>query len=302
MTFRHTVCVPALHLDVESLRAYLAVLDTGGMTSAAERLGVTQSAVSWKLKRLEERVGRPLLIRDGHAVRPTRDGRALIDDARAIVELHDGAVWRLRTPGLSGKVKLGSNEEIDASRIASLLGRFKRSHPDATIEFLIDHTERLAKLVDTGKVDVAIMQVTDAQLRPDDALLWTDDLHWVTSSEWTFDEGPVPLITFGEQCFYRKLSQPILEAARIEYTDAFSGSATLGVRAAIEAGLGVGVMSSWHLGDDIVDWPRGQGLRPLPRVHQVARTVPGDTPAAAAALVAVIVDELNEPTLPTSDT
>ena len=73
MTTRHTVGMVALHLDVESLRAYLAVLDTGGMTRAAERLGMTQSAVSWKIKRLEERLGRPLLIRDGHAV---RDGLA----------------------------------------------------------------------------------------------------------------------------------------------------------------------------------------------------------------------------------
>jgi len=290
--------VSDLHLDVESLRTYLAVIDTGGMTRAAERLGVTQSAVSWKMKRLEERVGRPLLIRDGHKILPTRDGRALLDDARTIVELHDGAVWRLRRPELSGRIKLGSNEEIDATHIASLLGRFQRSHPNASIEFIIDHTERLARMVDAGRIDVALMQVTDAGLRHDDAVLWTDDLHWVTSREWTYDEGVVPLVTFGELCFYRKLSEPILEAAGIEYTNAFSGSATRGVRAAIQAGLGVGVLSSWHLGDDVIEWPRGETLPPLPRVHQIARTVPGDTAEAAAALVGVIEEELIEPSLP----
>ncbi len=284
-----------LQLDVESLRTYLAVLDTGGMTRAAERLDVTQSAVSWKIKRLEERVGRPLLIRDGHTVRPTRDGRALLDDARTIVELHDGAVWRLRSPELTGKIKLGSNEEIDATHIASLLGRFKRSHPNATIEFVIDHTERLATLVDSGMIDVALMQVTDRQLRKNDTVLWTDDLHWVTSSEWTYDEGTVPLVTFGDLCFYRKLSEPILDAAGIDHTNAFSGSATRGVLAAVQAGLGVGVLSSWYLGDDIIDWPRGESLPPLPRVHQVARTVPGETVAAATALVGVIAEQLVEP-------
>jgi DNA-binding transcriptional LysR family regulator len=49
-----------MQLDVESMRAYLAVLDWGSMTRAAEQLGLTQSAVSWKIKRLEGRVGRPL--------------------------------------------------------------------------------------------------------------------------------------------------------------------------------------------------------------------------------------------------
>jgi len=286
-----------LQLDVESLRTYLTVLDTGGMTRAAERLNLTQSAVSWKIKRLEERVGRPLLIRDGHDVRPTRDGRALLDDARTIVELHDGAVWRLRSPELSGKITLGSNEEIDAIDIAALLGRFKRSHPNAKIEFVIDHTERLATLVDTGQIDVALMQVTDRQLRDDDTLLWTDDLHWVTSAEWTYDTGTVPLVTFGDLCFYRTLSEPILAAAHIDFTHAFSGSATRGVLAAIQAGLGVGVLSSWYLNDDIIDWPRGTTLPPLPRVHQVARTVPGESAEAAHALVDVIAEQLVEPSV-----
>jgi DNA-binding transcriptional LysR family regulator len=281
-----------LHLDVESLRAYLAVLDAGGMTRAAERLDMTQSAVSWKIKRLEERVGRPLLIRDGHTLRPTRDGRALLDDARTIVELHDGAVWRLRSPELTGKVKLGSNEEIDSTHIASLLGRFKRSHPNATIEFVIDHTQRLSKLVDSGRLDVVLIQVTDQQLRPDDTVLWTDDLHWVVSPKWTYDTGTVPLITFGDLCFYRKLSEPILDAAGIDHVNAFSGSATSGVLAAIEAGLGVGVLSSWYLGDGVIDWPRGSTLPPLPRVHQIARTVPGERAATARALVDVIAEQL----------
>ena len=284
-----------LQLDVESLRTLLAVLDTGGMTRAAERLNVTQSAVSWKIKRLEERVGRPLLIRDGHTIRPTRDGRALIDDARTIVELHDGAVWRLHSPGLTGKIKLGSNEEIDATHIAALLGRFKRTHPNATIEFVIDHTERLAAMVDAGTLDVVLIQVTDEQLRADDTVLWSDDLHWVVNRAWPFDEGLVPLVTFGDLCFYRKLSEPILDAAGIEHTNAFSGSASRGVKAAIEAGLGVGVMSSWYVDDNIIDWPRGRSLPPLPRVHQIARTVPGESEAAATALVEVIAEQLTEP-------
>lgn len=286
-----------LQLDVESLRTYLAVLDTGGMTRAAERLDLTQSAVSWKIKRLEQRVGRPLLIRDGHTIRPTRDGRALLDDARAIVALHDGAVWRLRSSELTGTVKLGSNEEIDATQIASLLGRFKRSHPNATIEFVIDHTVRLAKLVDDGKLDVVLIQVTDDQLRPDDTILWTDQLHWVSSCVWTYDEGTVPLVTFGDLCFYRKLSEPILRSAGLDFTHAFSGSGTRGVVAAIEAGLGVGVLSSHFIGDDIIEWPRAESLPPLPHVHQIARTVPGDSAAAATALVGVIEEQLLEPSM-----
>ncbi len=288
---------PALQLDVESLRTLLAALDYGGMTRAAERLHMTQSAVSWKIKRLEERVGRPLLIRDGHSLRPTRDGRALIADARALVDIHDRAAARLQSSELSGTVKLGSNEEVDAARMASLLGRFKRDHPSASIEFVIDHSEHLMHQIDRGDIDVAIIQVDEAGLRPTDTVLWSDQLRWVTCCETvgTIDEV-VPLITFGAHCFYRSLSEPDLDAAGIEHVVAFSASSISGVQAAVAAGLGVGVIGSRYLGGDIVPWPMEAELPDLPAVHQVARVVPGENADVAAALVDLIAAELLEPT------
>ncbi len=287
--------MPAVQLDVESLRALLAVLDHGGMTRAAGHLHLTQSAVSWKIKRLEERVGRPLLIRDGHTIRPTRDGRALIDDARRLVDIHDRAAARLRSSELTGKVKVGSNEEVDAERMASLLGRFMRANPQTSIEFVIDHTEHLAKKIDAGEIDVAVIQVDEHDLRRDDLVLWTDVLCWVTSCESTYDDGAIPLVTFGEHCFYRSLSEPLLTSHGIDFTIAFSVASTGGVRAAVEAGLGVGVLSSRQLGGDVVEWKRGREVPPLPRIYQIARTVPGERPAVAAALIDAIADELREP-------
>ncbi len=163
-----------LQLDIESMRTLLAVLDYGGMTRAAERLNMGQSAVSRKIQRLEERVGRPLLIRDGHAVRPTREGRLLLSDARAMVELHDRAVARLASSEVTGTVKLGCNGEINSSRIASLLRTFKYRHPGATVEFTLDHTGALVDRVDDGSLDIGIIQVTDERARPTDIELWWD--------------------------------------------------------------------------------------------------------------------------------
>jgi DNA-binding transcriptional LysR family regulator len=105
----------------------------------------------------------------------------------------------------------------------------------------------------------------------------------------------VPLITFGENCFYRALSEPILAANNIDYAVAFSVPSTAGVYSAIEAGLGVGVIGSRELCGDIVEWARGAALPPLPVVHQIARTVPGESPDVAAVLRDAIVAELTEP-------
>lgn len=287
-----------MQLDVESLRTLITVLDHGSMTRAAEHLDLSQSAVSWKIKRLEDRVRRPLLIRDGRNLRPTRDARALLDDARQIVEIHDRAAARFSTTELRGTVKLGANEEVDASRMASLLGQFHRTHPGATIEFLIDHTEILMRDVEQAKVDVAVVQVDDDHLRSTDTVLWSSPLRWVTSAEWSFDPNEtVPLITFGEHCFYRAISTPILGSAGIDHVVAFSGSSINGVRSAVAAGLGVGVLGEHYLDDAVVPWAPGDDLAPLPTVHQIIRTVPGDTRDIADALVDAIASALLEPVL-----
>lgn len=284
-----------MQLDVESLRTFLAVLDQGSMTGAARTLDLTQSAVSWKIKRLEERVGRPLLVRNGRSIRPSRDGRALEDEARAIVGAHDRAVARLDRSALAGRVRLGSNEEITASRLVSVLGTFNRVHPDAWIEVVVDNSLDLSGAVDRGELDVAVLQIGADELRPDDTVLWTEQLAWVTSSETPYDEGEIPLVTFGPSCNYRAVSEPLLEAAGIDHWVAFSGQTTAGVKAAVEVGLGVAVLGSRFLGGEIVPWKRGDELGELPEMYEVARIDADDPSPLARALIDVIVNEINEP-------
>ena len=283
-----------MQLDVESLRTFLAVLDRGGMTKAAQHLGLSQSAVSVKIKRLEEKVGRTLLIRDGHTLRPSRDGRDLLDDARLIVSTHDRAVSRLRTTDLGGTVRLGHNEEISPERVAGVLGRFRRANPSVTVEFHFGATQTMVDAIDAGEFDVAVIQVRDDELRDDDVILWSDRLHWVASAESQHDEGPVPLITFGDCCFYRTISEPMLDEAGIEYTVGMSVATSVGVRAAVAAGLGVGILAARYIGDDVVEWDRGTKAGALPVVHQIARTVPGELPEVAAELRSALVNELQE--------
>ena len=281
-----------MQLDIESLRVLLAVLDHGGMTRAAERLHLGQSAVSRKIQRLEDRVGRPLLIRDGHTLRPTRDGRALLDDARAMVELHDRAVARLESSDLTGTVRLSSNGEIDAAQIAGLLCTFNHRYPKASVEFSLDHTGGLVDKVQAGAIDVAMFQVTEESLRPTDIKLWSEHLTWVTSATAPHTDQPVPMLDFGEHCYYNAFTHKILEQADIPFHTVFSASSSADVRAAVAAGIGVAVMGARYLGGEIVPWRPPADLQPLPEVYQIIRTVPGERPEAVEALVNTIQNEL----------
>ncbi len=281
-----------MQLDIESLRVLLTVLETGGMTSAAERLHMGQSAVSRKVQRLEDKAGQPLLIRDGHTLRPTRAGRALLPDAKAMVELHDQAAARLSCSELSGTVSLSSNGEVDMAQIASLLGAFRRRHPATDVAFSVDHTGGLSDWVDAGELDVVILQVIDAALRPTDIKLWTEDLVFVTSASDPFVDQPIPFLDFGDCCYYNEFTHGILERAGISFRTVFSAASSKDVRAAVQAGIGVAVMSARYLGGDVVEWKPPAPLDPLPHINQIIRTVPGERPEVVSALVETIRNEL----------
>jgi len=262
------------------------------MTRAAERLNVGQSAVSRKIQRLEQRVGRPLLIRDGHTLRPTREARALLGDARAMVDLHDRAVARLQSSDITGTVKLSCNGEVNTHQIASLLGTFKCRNPGATVEFTLDHTGSLTDWVDTGTIDLAILQVTQDALRTTDIKLWTENLSWVTSASEGSHGVPVPLIDFGPCCHYSEFTHRILKDAGIDFKPVFSAASSLDVGAAVEAGIGVAVMSSRYVEGAIVEWQPPVELKALPEVIQIIRSVPGERQDAVAALIDTIQKEL----------
>lgn len=281
-----------MNLDVESLRAFLAVLDQGGMTAASKRLNLSQSAVSRKILRLEDRIGRPLFGRDGHSLRLSRDGRALLPDARAIVELHDRAVARLQSSELSGTVRLGSNGEVDATQIASMLGRFKLRHPGADVEFVLDHSGQLPQWLDSGKLDLAIFQVGEQDLRSDDIVLWTEELSWATNYAYDFSDGVIPLVDFGNHWFYSDFSRGFLEAAGLDYRVVFSAESSSDVRAAVEAGIGIAVLATRYLGGAVVEWDQGASLGVLAPVYEILRSDPGPQGEAVAALVETIQDQL----------
>lgn len=283
-----------MQLDVESLRAFITVLDLGGMTAAADALDISQSAVSWKIKRLEERVGRELLVRDGRQLSPSRDGRELLEYARTIVATHDAAVTRLSATGLEGTVKLGSTEEASALCTGAVCGRFSRIHPNVDLDFHVDRSSRLASMVAANELDVAVLQLRAHDIRARDTVLWHDTLMWVSSPDWTYDEGTVPLITFGEDGFYRPIAEAALRDADIPHRVAFSGPSTAGVLSAVAAGIGVALLSSRSVSDDVIKWPRGDTVEHGQPVVNVARAARGAASKVAAELLADIRAELGE--------
>lgn len=102
----------ARNLDLTALRAFVAVVDAGGVTRAAGLLNLTQSAVSMQLKRLEESLGLALFLRSARKLMLTPEGDQLLTHARKMLAINDEALARLGLAGHEGEIRLGVPHDI----------------------------------------------------------------------------------------------------------------------------------------------------------------------------------------------
>jgi DNA-binding transcriptional LysR family regulator len=287
--------IRAMRLDTESLRALKLVAEVGGVTEAAAHLCLSQSAVSWKLRRLEERVGHTLLHRDGRTLRPTVHGRELIAFAERILAAHDAAVERLRGSAVTGSVRLAATDDLAVGRLAEIAGRFRDMHPDVHLQIRVDASLAVADLVDAGEVDLGLMPVESGGLREGDVRLWHDDLVFVQAADRAFPESePLPLVTFGPRCFYGRIARQWLNAAGVTHVDVLQSASIAGVRAALSAGFGVALMNRGFMSEDHRPWPGPRGMPVPPGIEYVLRAAREPLSDAARTLA----DELHGPARP----
>ncbi len=130
--------------DADQLRTFVAIAETGSFTRAADVVHKTQSAVSMQMKRLEERVGRPVFVRDGRASRLTEDGERLLGYARRIVKLNLEAAASFADEMLTGRVCLGVPDDYADRYLPEIMARFSATHPSVEFTVICEPTSELA--------------------------------------------------------------------------------------------------------------------------------------------------------------
>lgn len=227
-------------LDVDQLRTFVAIAETGSFTRAGEVVHKTQSAVSMQMKRLEERIGKPIFERDGRASKLTEDGERLLDYARRIVKLNSEALAIVAGAGLTGSVRLGVPDDYVDRYLPEIMARFARSHPDVELTVLCEPTIELVDRIDRGDLDLAIITHKAAN-RPSEVIR-RERLLWVSSSRHsTHLEEPLPLALSRGTCSWRRVSVPRLEEIGRPYRILYTSGNSSALSAAVLAGLAVSV-------------------------------------------------------------
>jgi DNA-binding transcriptional LysR family regulator len=227
-------------IDIEQLRTFVAIVETGSFTQAAEVVHKTQSAVSMQIKKLEERLERPIFARDGRGSKLTEHGERLLDYARRIVKLNVEALAAFSDAELSGRVRLGVPDDYADRYLPEIMARFSRVYPGAELTVVCAPSIDLITQIDAGEIDLAIVTTCEGTRAAE--IFRRERLWWVTSNRHSVHrEERLPLALGRATCMWRRSAIERLGAIgrphRTLYTSANSGA----VAAAVLAGLAVSV-------------------------------------------------------------
>ncbi len=202
----------AHNLDTALLRAFVAVAETGGMTSAGRLLNLTQAAVSQQIKRLEDTFQQSLFERDRRRIRLTARGERLLAHAQRLLALND-EVWGLMTsPEFEGEVRLGAPHDIVGPFLPPILKSFDQAWPRVRVSLVCSTTPLLLEALEHGDVDLTL--TTERTCGPGAEVLLPDQLVWVGARGGRAREGkPLPVSIGDQTCAFREAAIKALAKA-----------------------------------------------------------------------------------------
>lgn len=273
--------------DPRLLRSFLAVAQTLSFTRAAASLGLRQPTVSVHVGKLEEAVGRPLLVRDTRTVSLTADGEAMAGFARTILAAYDEAAGYFSGSGLRGRLRVGVTDDLALTPLPRILREFQQLYPRVGLALTVAQTGQLRRRIDSGHLDVAFLK--DVAGEGGGRLVRREPLVWAAVEGARIPAGPMPLVVYQAPSLSRSLGTAALEAAGLPYRIACTVQGVNGVIAATRAGLGVSIFARSLVPEDLVELPASAGLPPLGDIDLILLTNPRSANEPTQALVDAIM-------------
>jgi DNA-binding transcriptional LysR family regulator len=249
-------------LDVDAVQAFVLTADLRSFTRAAEALDTTQSAVSLKIKRLEDALGRRLLERTPRLVRLSADGNAFLEPARNLMVAHQGAVDSFGRE--QRRLVVGISHHIVGAELPLLLKRMNGAEPSLVLEMRVATSDEVLAQFERGVIDAAIVLRHDNRRRDGETIL-EEAFGWMAAPDFEHHPGaPLRLATQAEPCSVRSMATDALDAAGIAWTEVFVGGGIATTGAAVTAGLAVAALGRRVAPAGTIDIGEKLGLPPLP--------------------------------------
>jgi DNA-binding transcriptional LysR family regulator len=287
-------------MDTRQLAAFCAVVERKSFSQAAERLGVTQPAVSLQVRSLEKRLGQQLLDRSGRRVEPTEAGLALYRGAQRLLALEGQLLEELEAGGegeLGGTLEVGASTGPGSTVVPVLLCEFQRANPGVAISLSISDTQSVVERVAARELELGVVGaarrhrgVVFEPFFRDEVVLACPPDHRFAGRTVTLDQlREEPLIVMQEGAGVRQVIEDELRRAGTRLRD-LEPRLELGLqesaRSAVSAGYGVTFISRTAIEADLAAGTlavaRVKGLDPAREISLVRSSGRSPTRAAEA--------------------
>jgi DNA-binding transcriptional LysR family regulator len=289
-------------MDTRQLAAFCAVVERKSFSQAAERLGVSQPAVSLQIRSLEQRLGHQLLDRSGRRVEPTEAGLRLYRSAQRLLALEEQLLEEVTGASdgtLRGRLELGASSGPGETVLPLLLCEFQRLYPETTVALSVSDTHTVVELVARRELELGVVgaarrhrSVTFEPFFRDEVVLACPPGHRFAGRTVTLDElRAEPLILMQEGAGVRQVIEDELRGAGVRLRDldiALELGLQESVRSAARAGYGVTFISRSAIDSDLKSGllasARVEGLDPTREISLVRATGRATTRVAGAFL------------------
>jgi LysR family transcriptional regulator for metE and metH len=252
-----------MHLEIRHLRLVAAIADAGGMTRAASRLYLTQSALSHQLKDIESRLGSPLFLRIGRRMVLTNAGERVLASARMVIgelERVEADVKAERDDGPSGLLRIATECYTCYHWLPGVLTSFRQRWPRVEVRIVAEATRRPMMALAAGELDVAVVSSPvgeshkNASRKFGHTPLFEDELKVIVPSDHPLakreyacaaDFAGEQLLLYNVRDEDSTLLSEILKPAGVRPGSVARVELTEAIIEMVKAGLGISVLAGW---------------------------------------------------------
>lgn len=249
-------------MNLNHLSIFQAVALSGSISGGAQRLHISQSAVSKQLGEFENTLGLTLFDRLPRGVRPTEAGRLLLGYANRLFAIESEAERALGDLKqlARGRIAIGASRTIGAYLLPGLLAEFRRRHPDVGLSLRVENTQAIeAKLV-AGEIDIGFAEggVSDDHL--DYKVFAQDDLVLIAAPTHPLvARAPIAVSTLADQALLmheegsgtRAVTEGVLRARKLDIRPAMTLASSEALKQTVATGIGVAFLSSLSIRTEV---------------------------------------------------
>ncbi len=242
-------------MALDTLRAFITVVELKNFSRAAELLHMSQPGVSLQIQSLENEFGATLLHRTSKSVTPTKAGELLYERAKEMLALYEEAKQEIQflQNTISGDLQIGASYTIGEYVLPKIMARFSRRYPEVEISVKIANTDEIVRSVRTGELEIGLVEgdvsFKDLSIEP----FMRDELVIVASPVHPLGEMTVSAEQLQDQDWIlresgsgtRRYSDQFIEEYRLRMRRHFLFSSSQGVKEAVSNGLGIALLSQY---------------------------------------------------------